>query len=148
MKHIHHIIPKYMGGTDDPSNLIELTVEEHAEAHRILYEQYGNWEDDCAYKALSGRICQEEILRMKQGANRGKSLSQEWKDKISEGKKGTTMSEETKHKISEAHKGKKKSAEHLENWSKSRKGHKHSPETIAKIKAARANQKNVRGITK
>ena len=34
--HIHHIIPKHLGGTDDPSNLIKLTIEEHAEAHRIL----------------------------------------------------------------------------------------------------------------
>lgn len=36
---IHHIIPKCMGGTDDPSNLVELTYEEHVEAHRILMEQ-------------------------------------------------------------------------------------------------------------
>ena len=41
MKHKHHIIPKHMGGTNDPSNLIELTVEEHAEAHKLLWEQYG-----------------------------------------------------------------------------------------------------------
>jgi len=34
MKHIHHIIPKHMGGTDEESNLVELTVEEHAEAHK------------------------------------------------------------------------------------------------------------------
>jgi len=33
MKHKHHIVPKHMGGSDDPSNLIELTIEEHAEAH-------------------------------------------------------------------------------------------------------------------
>ena len=26
MKHKHHIIPKHKGGTDDPSNLVELTV--------------------------------------------------------------------------------------------------------------------------
>jgi hypothetical protein len=45
MKHIHHILPQYLGGTDDPSNLIELTVEAHAEAHRLLYEQHGNWQD-------------------------------------------------------------------------------------------------------
>jgi len=48
MKHKHHIIPKHMGGTDDPSNLIELTVEEHAEAHRLLWEKYGNWQDNVA----------------------------------------------------------------------------------------------------
>ena len=40
--HVHHIIPKHMGGTDDPSNLTQLTIEEHAEAHRILYEEHGN----------------------------------------------------------------------------------------------------------
>jgi hypothetical protein len=37
---IHHIIPRCLGGTDDPSNLIELTYDEHVEAHRILSEQY------------------------------------------------------------------------------------------------------------
>lgn len=39
--HRHHIIPRHAGGTDDPSNLVELTVEEHAEAHRILWERDG-----------------------------------------------------------------------------------------------------------
>jgi hypothetical protein len=31
--HKHHIIPKHAGGTNDPSNLVELTIEQHAEAH-------------------------------------------------------------------------------------------------------------------
>ena len=31
--HKHHIIPKHIGGTDDPSNLVDLTIEEHAEAN-------------------------------------------------------------------------------------------------------------------
>ena len=34
MKHKHHIIPKHMGGGDENENLIELTIEEHAEEHR------------------------------------------------------------------------------------------------------------------
>ena len=55
MKHLHHIIPRHMGGTDDPSNLIELTVEEHANAHLELYEQYGKKEDFVAYHMLSGQ---------------------------------------------------------------------------------------------
>ena len=49
-----------MGGSDDPSNLVELTVEEHAEAHRVLWEQYGNWQDNVAWKALSGQITNYE----------------------------------------------------------------------------------------
>lgn len=33
----HHIIPKHMGGSDDPNNLIELIVDKHAEAHLKLH---------------------------------------------------------------------------------------------------------------
>ena len=39
--HRHHIIPKHMGGTDDSSNIVYLTIEEHIAAHEKLYEQYG-----------------------------------------------------------------------------------------------------------
>ena len=48
-----------MGGTDDPSNLVELSVEEHAEAHKKLYEEYGNEYDRIAYEAPSGIIKKE-----------------------------------------------------------------------------------------
>lgn len=58
--HSHHIIPKHMGGTDDPSNLIKLTVEEHAEAHRTLYEQYGLEEDRLAWLGLAGIVSKKE----------------------------------------------------------------------------------------
>lgn len=63
MTHKHHIIPKYMGGSDDTSNLIELTVEQHAEEHRILFEKYGLWQDEIAWKGLLGLISKEEIVR-------------------------------------------------------------------------------------
>lgn len=39
-KYNHHIIPRCMGGSDDSSNIIALTYEEHIEAHRILHEKY------------------------------------------------------------------------------------------------------------
>ena len=51
-----------MGGTDDPSNLIKLTVEEHAEAHRKLFEQYGHWQDEVAWKGLAKMIDRTEII--------------------------------------------------------------------------------------
>ena len=131
MKHIHHIIPQYLGGTDEPTNLIELTVEEHAEAHRLLYEQYGNWQDYCAWQALSGRIGQEEILRMKQGmANKGKIRTPEQVERYRQGalkraerQRADGTLEEANKKRSEAMKGKKKSDEHMANWVASRKGH-------------------------
>ena len=54
-----------MGGTDDPSNLVELTIEEHAEAHRKLFEEHGCWEDEIAWKGLAGMITQEELIERK-----------------------------------------------------------------------------------
>ena len=54
MKHKHHIIPKHMGGSNNPSNIVELTIEEHAEAHRVLYETHGCWQDRLAWLGLSG----------------------------------------------------------------------------------------------
>jgi len=72
-KHKHHIIPKHDGGSDDPSNIIELTIEEHAEAHRRLYEKHGKEEDEIAWKALSQQITLNEaqIRAHKMGAKRG-----------------------------------------------------------------------------
>ena len=52
-----------MGGTDDPSNIVELTVEEHANAHRILWETYGLWEDKIAWLGLSGQMTKQEIIK-------------------------------------------------------------------------------------
>lgn len=63
--HLHHIIPKHMGGTDDSANLIRLTVEEHAEAHRKLYEEHGNKFDYIAYMVLSKQIGHEEANYLK-----------------------------------------------------------------------------------
>jgi hypothetical protein len=39
----HHIIPRCMGGTDEPSNLVRLTPEEHYVAHQLLVKIYNNY---------------------------------------------------------------------------------------------------------
>lgn len=58
--HKHHIIPKHCGGTDDPSNLIEVTVEEHAQIHHNLWMLEGREQDKIAWLALSKQIGKEE----------------------------------------------------------------------------------------
>ena len=78
MYYTHHIIPKHAGGTNDPSNLIKLTLEEHAYAHKELFEKYGRWQDEVAYRALSGSIGKEEIIKLKQSlATKGKKQTEE-----------------------------------------------------------------------
>ena len=143
LKHIHHIVPKYMEGTDDPSNLVELTVEEHAEAHRLLYEQHGNWQDRIAWLSLSGQIGKDEAIQEARGAaNRGRKRTPEQLENMRKASKARAerhMSDpefwaEINRKRSESHKGKKKSAEHMANWAASRKGHVVSEETREKIR--------------
>jgi hypothetical protein len=88
LKHKHHIIPKHQGGSDDPSNLVELTVEEHALAHKLLYEQYGKWEDKLAWKALAGQIGKDEIIQEARGAaNRGRKRTPEQIERMKESAK-------------------------------------------------------------
>jgi len=124
MKHIHHIVPKHMGGTDDPSNLIELSVEEHAEAHKKLYEEYGNEYDRIAYEALSGIIKKEEVIHQvlseagKRGGapkgrvpwNKGKTGVQKnpYLAELNKSRRGQPISEESKAKVSAANKGRKR----------------------------------------
>jgi hypothetical protein len=40
----HHVVPKCMGGSDDPDNLVKLTPEEHYLAHQLLVKIHpGNY---------------------------------------------------------------------------------------------------------
>ena len=98
MKHKHHIIPKHMGGTDDPTNLIKLTVEEHAEAHRLLFEEHGCWQDFYAWQGLSGQIGKEELIRQIQSVSNSKPKSEETKRKMGAWQIGRKMSSESKQK--------------------------------------------------
>jgi len=81
--HLHHLIPKHAGGTDDPSNLVELTIEEHAEAHCKLYEEYGRWQDRVAWLSLSGIMKDEErIYEICSNSNKGNPTNYTHSDNI------------------------------------------------------------------
>lgn len=62
--HKHHIIPKHAGGSDDLENIVELTIEEHAKAHRKLFEQYGRIQDKVAYIGLLKLAPNAELMYM------------------------------------------------------------------------------------
>jgi hypothetical protein len=141
--HKHHVIPKHMGGSDDPSNLVELTVEEHAEAHKKLFEQHGHWQDKIAWQALAGQIGLDDAIQEARGAaNRGKKRTPEQIERIRQAAilrnqkwKDSGRMDEINAKRSASHKGKIKTPEHIFNNTQSRvsKGYKHSEETRNKI---------------
>lgn len=136
--HIHHIIPKHMGGTDEPSNLVRLSIEEHAQAHLELYEKYGRPQDLWAYKGLTGQMTKEQMrIESVKIANTGRKQTPEHiaKRKASRMKTNPTptlgmklgpASAERKKKIGDAHRGKS-------NW---HLGKKRSEETKEKMKQA------------
>ena len=143
MKHIHHIVPKHMGGTDDPSNLIELSIEEHAEAHKKLYEEYGREEDKIAWLGLSGQIGKEEIIKrvLSEAGKKSSTLNKEIQ-KENGRKRGLA----NKGKVP-WNKGKKMSEEYKETLRNSpnvkppsRKGAKHSEESKAKMSKSKLNK--------
>ena len=170
MKHKHHIIPKHMGGSNDINNLIELTIEEHALAHKELFEKYGKWQDKVAWKALSGQIGKEEIIseiiknvnenrifseetrQLIRNYNLGRKHTSETKLKMSEFRKLNPPrvgphKEETKRKISESlkgvvppNKGKKMSEEQKRKISQSKTGKKQTEETKQKISNSMKNK--------
>ena len=126
IKHKHHIIPRYAGGSDDPSNIIELTIEQHAEAHRTLYEQHGRQEDRWAWLGLSGQIGKDEILRQIAMAQKGVKKPEGFGEKISAFRKTFKYSEESKKKMSDAKKGKILTDEHKDRISNGLMGKKNT----------------------
>jgi hypothetical protein len=135
--HKHHIIPKHAGGTDHPDNIARLTPEEHAEAHRLLYEKYDRWQDKIAYEGLLGFKGKEQIIKEIQS----RPKSEEEKKNMSIA--AYNMTAEHKQKNSDWHQGKKHSTETRKKMSDSMKGEKnplygktHTPETRKKMSEA------------
>jgi hypothetical protein len=140
LKHKHHIIPRHAGGTDDPSNLVLLTPEEHSQAHKDLFEKYGRWEDELAYKGLAGHIGKEEIIyqmRVESGrAQKGNKHSEERNKAQSERMMGHEHSDETKAKMAIARTGWKTTPEQSEARSSFQTGKKRGPYNISPEKKA------------
>jgi hypothetical protein len=98
----HHIIPKCVGGSDNPSNLVRLTPEEHYIAHLLLVKIYpGN----------SKLIYAANMMANRNNKSYG-WIKREFGEHIREHNKSWRPTDDIKERISKAHKGRNKS----ENW--------------------------------
>lgn len=152
----HHVLPRCLGGTNDPENLARLTPEEHFLAHLLLLRIYPNKPKLAvamfmmALRPGSDITINNKVFgmikRKASEAKTGKKHTEETKKLISLKKmgqpsanKGKKMSPEQKDKISKANKGnpspnkgKSMTAEQRQLLSKLNTGKKQSEETIAK----------------
>jgi len=147
----HHIIPKCLGGSNENSNLVLLTGREHYLCHKLLIKIYkDNQKLIFAYHRMLyskneiknyGRYIpkltsKEFELQRRNHSNivsniqKGKTLSNEQKIKISKFHKGKILSEETKKLMSISKTGKNNSFF----------GKHHTKETINKFKTTFKNK--------
>ena len=89
--HWHHLVPVHAGGTDDPDNLVRVTIEQHAELHLARYLEHGHAYDWIASQCLSGQITNAEA---NQEARRhymtNRVVTEETRRKMSEGQRRRT----------------------------------------------------------
>lgn len=138
---IHHIVPISMGGTNEESNLVALTIKEHVLIHKLLVKIYPNSRPlilalvamsldnsknylrrDIKQKFFSSReVAELKIEAIK--AKRGRKMSLEGRQNISKALKGKPKSEEAKKNLSIAAKNR------VKKFGPSFKGKTHSDET-------------------
>ena len=154
-KERHHVLPKCMGGGNEPGNLVELTGEEHYVAHQLLVKMYPGVSGLARAAALmSGRCGGNKVygwLRRRYSKilaehMQGRKASAGTRAKISAAKigntyrRGKTTPPEVRAKISASLTGKIRSLTAKQNQSEAMRGFKFGPrpkETRAKISAAK-----------
>jgi hypothetical protein len=135
MRHKHHIIPKHRGGTNDASNLIEISLTQHAMFHYCEWQLHKKRADYVAWKRLVGNLKDEELVHQKLimgGENGGRkskelglgifAMSKERKSEVSKrgGKIGGKIGglSRSEKKLNAARKNMLKAVEKSKEWKK------------------------------
>jgi hypothetical protein len=119
----HHVIPRCMGGSDDPANIVRLTPEEHYVAHQLLVKMHPE------HPQL---IWAAHLM----ASRPGNKLYGWMRRRMSEARRGRKQSPEHIAKLSAVRKGRKRTPEQCAGTSRNLRGFKRPPETIEKMRAA------------
>jgi hypothetical protein len=151
----HHVIPRCLGGTNQNTNLVNLTAREHFIVHKLLCEIYPNESKLVyAYWMMSRRVSNLKYTRSYQVSSaeydrarqlfsktssinqKGKTLTDEHKQKLSIAAKTRKTripikhSEETKSRLSMLYKGTTRNLEIRKKISDAQRGTKRGPYVI------------------
>lgn len=133
----HHVLPRAMGGNEDPANLVDLTPKQHFIAHYLLWKAYRNRAMARSFHFFSTIRRRKVYSRDYAAYRQDMTMSAETKRKMSVARLGMTFSEETRNKMADSARARTKNR-------------KHSPETKAKMAEtarAREAEKRQRGWT-
>ena len=70
-REIHHLLPWYAGGTDEWSNLVALTPEEHMRAHYARWKDTGDFRDLCSYYMIGYNFSEAHRIAASEGGKKG-----------------------------------------------------------------------------
>lgn len=140
----HHILPRSLGGSDDATNIVSLTPEEHFLAHQLLVKIYQQQGNQGAYAKMLFAL---NLMSGKSNLKRRNKYYGWIRRKVSEYRTGSCHTTESKEKNSQSLKarytkvthhlkGKPLSEEHKEKLRQSLKGRTVSDETRQKISKA------------
>jgi len=152
----HHILPKSLGGSDEPSNLVELTAREHFICHWLLTKIYNEGEDhwkmlnalrmmraeNSKHKRYDTKITARVYENLKEEYSALQSVKHTGKGNGFFGKNHTA---EAKKRISAANKGRVQTQEEKERQIAAMTGRKREPfsdEWKAKLKETRQGERN------
>ena len=102
----HHVVPKCMGGGNEPTNIVELTAEEHYVAHQLLVKIYPKVRGLVLAAVRMARQCTGNKAYGWLRRRHAKAMSL-----MPSPTKGRPFTAEHRARLSEAHKGKKQSPE-------------------------------------
>ena len=173
-KEVHHILPKSLGGSNDKSNLVELTAREHfivhmslckftkGEAKRSMFFALNSMMNlnnrgmrKIKYSSRTFEKVRKQCAKYLKGNkyNLGRIPSKKTRLKISQANKGRKVSDETRLRMSLANKGKVLSEEVKQKIANSLKGKnsfwfgkKHTQETKDKMSKKAKGRKNALGM--
>lgn len=146
----HHIVPRSLGGGDEPDNLIDLTAEDHFFAHLLLAKAYGGrqW---AALIIMLKPARQVGIVSRGKRVRRIVAIARQRNAEFQKGKsrpgvsaalKGRKFSAETRQKISAAATGRRDTTETRAEKSRASTGRVFSAERNAKVAASKIGEQN------
>lgn len=139
----HHIIPKCLGGTDDISNIVILTPEEHFLAHQLLVKIYP---ENKSIIFAARMMCVGSDNHKRNNKLYAWLKRRYYASRIGEKRKPYIMKKPRKVREKETKPRKKRilTAQHRAKISEANRRRKHSPETKEKIRQSNIATKSLK----